>query len=245
MKRLTTDTPKSNLHTALNLFYAKDGQAWVRGGGSAPEYEDATLNDYIRKAIKQVATCPPMFDELDDEKLAEVMADWCMDEIESHEGIIGMLYTAGWVCAELRARLKMYEDTGLTPDQVAERLKSVYTAEQIEETQNEAYDLGVEAVLHDCFGLTWSDAAELRKEIKKIKAARKWTQVAEGLPEQDKVEKYYGQYGEHPQYIVMIAHAVRPTVLAFDGEGFYDPVTNEPYKVTHWMELPPAPEVEK
>lgn len=122
MERLTTDNPKNNLQTALNLFYAKDGEAWVRGGGPRPEYQDVTLNDYIRRAIKQVATCPPMFDELDDQKLAEVMSDWCMDEIESHEGIIGMLYTAGWVCAELRARLKAYEDTGLMPEEAKAKL---------------------------------------------------------------------------------------------------------------------------
>lgn len=27
MKRLTTDAPKNNLESALNLFYAKDGEA--------------------------------------------------------------------------------------------------------------------------------------------------------------------------------------------------------------------------
>lgn len=29
--RLTTDTPKNNLEMALNLFYAKDKEVWVRG----------------------------------------------------------------------------------------------------------------------------------------------------------------------------------------------------------------------
>ena len=29
--RLTTDTPESNLEMALNLFYVKDKQTWVRG----------------------------------------------------------------------------------------------------------------------------------------------------------------------------------------------------------------------
>lgn len=36
MKRLTTDAPKTNLESALNLFYAKDGEAWVLRGGSVP-----------------------------------------------------------------------------------------------------------------------------------------------------------------------------------------------------------------
>ena len=29
--RLTTDTPKNNLEMALNLFYVKDKEVWVRG----------------------------------------------------------------------------------------------------------------------------------------------------------------------------------------------------------------------
>lgn len=33
MKRLTTDTPKNNLEMALNLFYVKDKEVWVRGYG--------------------------------------------------------------------------------------------------------------------------------------------------------------------------------------------------------------------
>lgn len=31
--RLTTDTPKNNLEMALNLFYVKDKEVWVRGYG--------------------------------------------------------------------------------------------------------------------------------------------------------------------------------------------------------------------
>ena len=33
MKRLTTDTPKDNFEMALNLFYVKDKEVWVRGYG--------------------------------------------------------------------------------------------------------------------------------------------------------------------------------------------------------------------
>ncbi len=31
--RLTTDTPKNNIEMALNLFYVKDKEVWVRGYG--------------------------------------------------------------------------------------------------------------------------------------------------------------------------------------------------------------------
>lgn len=44
----------------------------------------------------------------------------------------------------------------------------ILASEFINELQNEAYDLGVDSTLHDHFGLSWKDAAELRKEIKRL-----------------------------------------------------------------------------
>ena len=49
--------------------------------------------------------------------------------------------------------------------------------------QNEAYDLGVDSILHHKFGLSWDDAAELRKEVARLQTATKWIPVAERLPE--------------------------------------------------------------
>lgn len=113
MNRLTTDNPQNNLQTALNLFFVKDGQAWVRGGGEYPDFRDVTLYDYIRSAVKHCATSPELFDMIDDGLIGEVMADWSMDGNISKEGLLGVLYQAGWAFAELRERLKAYEDTGL------------------------------------------------------------------------------------------------------------------------------------
>lgn len=110
MKRLTTDTPESNLPSLLNLFFAKDGEAWVRGAGPAPGYGDITLNQWIRKIIDEHAISPELFKDIDDETLAEIMADWLLDGSDSKEGLIATLYNAGWAFAELRARLKQYED---------------------------------------------------------------------------------------------------------------------------------------
>ena len=53
----------------------------------------------------------------------------------------------------------------------------------IEELQNEAYDLGVDSALHNHFGLSWEDAAGLRKEITRLQEATKWIPVSERLPE--------------------------------------------------------------
>ncbi len=118
MKRLTTDNPQGNLQTALNLFYVKDGEAWVRGGGPEYEYEDVPLFPYIRSVIKHRAIAPEMFEELDNETLAEVLTEWLFDGHETVEGLVATLYTAAWAFAELRERLKAYEDTGLTAEQV-------------------------------------------------------------------------------------------------------------------------------
>ena len=109
MMRLTTDAPETNLESALNLFYAKDGEAWVLRGGSDSANVDVTLFDYIRSAI--LNTLGPAMSNLNDEDLGCVLSEgWLFDGNSTVEGLIATLYTAGWAFAELRARLKMYED---------------------------------------------------------------------------------------------------------------------------------------
>lgn len=119
MKRLTTDTPQNNLENALNLFYAKNGEAWVRGGGPEPDYEDVTLFVYIRRAIKALLMPVTGMDDVDNDTLSEIMFDWLQDGPESIPGVIAALFESAWAFAEIRARLKAYEDTGLAPDDVA------------------------------------------------------------------------------------------------------------------------------
>ena len=46
----------------------------------------------------------------DDDALSELMCEWLMYEPTTAEGIISLLYTAGWAFAELRHRLAHYED---------------------------------------------------------------------------------------------------------------------------------------
>lgn len=116
MNRLTTDKPNGSYENALNLFYGKDWEVWVRGGGAAPEYPDVRLIDYIRDIARRhkLAFTP----EADDMTFAEETNDALLDGTDTLEGVVGMLHTAGWVCATLRARLAAYEDTGLTPEEV-------------------------------------------------------------------------------------------------------------------------------
>ena len=118
MKRLTTDNPKDNLEAALNLFYIKDFETWVRGGGPGPKYADVSLFEFIRKAVK--TNFPDMELPKDDDNLSFAMAEWLMDGYETVEGVIALLYTAAWAYAELRYHLSAYEDTGLEPDEIKE-----------------------------------------------------------------------------------------------------------------------------
>lgn len=120
MKRLTTDNPKDNIENALNLFYIKDQWTWVRGGGPAPGYADVSLCDFVRMLVK--ANIPDATLPENDDDLSMMMAEWLMDEPDSAEGIISLLYTAGWSFAELRHRLAAYENTGLSPEYMAPAL---------------------------------------------------------------------------------------------------------------------------
>lgn len=115
MWRLTTDTPDDNVMTALNLFYVKDGETWVRGGGAAPDYPDITLFEFIR-GVCGVLT-PDLELPADNDNLSCLMADLLFDGSDEPTGIVALLYMAAWVCAELRGRLMPYEDTGLEPEQ--------------------------------------------------------------------------------------------------------------------------------
>jgi hypothetical protein len=69
--------------------------------------------------------------------------------------------------------------TVLTPDEA----RNVYTVQEIEELQGEAYDLGAESVLHNHFGLSWHDAEGVRKEVAKLQNAPRWIPVTERLPD--------------------------------------------------------------
>ena len=51
MNRLTSND-KDYIFASLNLFYVKDMEVWLRGGGPEPNYDDTTLVELIRRASK-------------------------------------------------------------------------------------------------------------------------------------------------------------------------------------------------
>lgn len=113
MKRLTTNCPDNNLDAALNMFYIKDFETWVRGGGDGPDYPDIRLYDFIRKAAKILL--PDLDFPMDDDGVDYAMGELLLDGPDEPTGLLALLYTAAWAYAELRGRLMQYEDTGLEP----------------------------------------------------------------------------------------------------------------------------------
>ena len=113
MKRLTTNCPDNNLDAALNLFYIKAFETWVRGGGDGPDYPDIRLYDFIRKAAKILL--PDLDFPMDDDGVDYAMGELLLDGPDEPTGLLALLYTAAWSYAELRGRLMQYEDTGLEP----------------------------------------------------------------------------------------------------------------------------------
>lgn len=110
MKRLTSDNTfeMSMTELALNQVFVEDGWAWYR---KAPE-DECSVCDLIRGAAAKGLDLEDI--ELDpnltDEELGDVMLDWLQFGVEEPEGVLAILYRALWAMAELRERLKLYED---------------------------------------------------------------------------------------------------------------------------------------
>ena len=103
MIRLTTDTPNGTyMENLLNLAYAKDREVWLRLN------PDVRLCEYTAAACA-CYSCPNITPE-------DVMESGLLD----CDGCpIAIMYTLAIQAAELRTCLKQYEDTGLTPEEVA------------------------------------------------------------------------------------------------------------------------------
>jgi len=128
MKRLTTSAPKDNVETALNLFYIKDHETWVRGGGPAPDYPDVSLFSFTRALIR--TQLPEVEVPENDHDFSAMMSEWLFDDADTKEGIIATLYTAAWAFAELRERLMRYEDAASEMEIDAERLWELVQADR-------------------------------------------------------------------------------------------------------------------
>jgi len=118
--RLTTDEPKNNTETMLNYAYGKDGNACLR---YADGQENVDLCEYISKRAKEKGC---------EVEPGDLMEGACMEcDCE-----LAILYTVAVQAAELRGRLKMYEDAGIT----LEDLKNEpLTIEELKEMSGKPY----------------------------------------------------------------------------------------------------------
>lgn len=106
MKRLTTDDTESIL-LGINLFFVKDGEVWIRGGGPEPDYPDCTLTDWINRAA---AVQGIELGADDAESLGDVMYDCLQYGVDATEGILALLHAAAVQAAEMRGRLADIEN---------------------------------------------------------------------------------------------------------------------------------------
>lgn len=97
MKRLTTDNPQSNFECMMNYAYDKDGRVTLRYGAGK---QDIDLCEYM--AIVAKSQCESFTAD-------DFMEGACL-ECDCCECPYGILYTVAVQAAELRVRLKEYED---------------------------------------------------------------------------------------------------------------------------------------
>ena len=98
-----------------------------------------------------------------------------------------------------------------------------------------AHGVTVQEDCKDCAEATQNCIAELQEKIAELRYVQEWVSVKERLP-QEKVNcivHYKHAYCDNDDYWAI-------GMCFYDGEKFQ---FDQAYKVTHWMPLPPAPEV--
>lgn len=126
MKRLTTDDAQSILY-GLNLIFVKDGEVWIRGGGTAPDYPDCTLVEYIGRIAE---THHLDIVSRDAESLGDEMYDCLQYGVEELEGVVAFLHAAAVQAAEMRGRLSDIEDI-LGGDYDLDKLRDLVDADRV------------------------------------------------------------------------------------------------------------------
>lgn len=96
MNRLTTDNPQGNFETMMNYAYAKDGNVTLRYGAGK---DDIDLCEYM----ETVAKC-----QYSGLTANDYMESACLEC--DRDCPFGILYAVSTQAAELRARLKVFED---------------------------------------------------------------------------------------------------------------------------------------
>lgn len=122
MERLTSNKEVSEMgmyELAHNSCYAKDRKARIR------DFEnDFDARELAIKLLEKYADIPNEF--TCDEDFDYFMFDSLQYGTDSILGLIAVFYQNMWAMADLRERLKEYEDTGIMPEQIRE-IDRLYT----------------------------------------------------------------------------------------------------------------------
>lgn len=119
MNKLVTDNPMDNGMMMLNLVFVKDHEVWIRYGGE--EGKDCSLVEFCKRLCSAYTSCN--YDEVpykvddDLDNIGDILMDCSGDGCP-----VGTMYFAMIQAAEMRERVRKYEDHGVMPDEL-ERLK--------------------------------------------------------------------------------------------------------------------------
>jgi hypothetical protein len=131
MKRFITDEPEGMFEGCLNMAFSKNKEVYLRGIGEGGE--DVSLVNYCKKECKE--RCDRDLDDVPVEVFAEYMDCECS---------IAILHSLAIGSAELRGRLKKYEDTGLELDRISRTLAAEERVKELEKhLRNLILDMGL------------------------------------------------------------------------------------------------------
>lgn len=114
MKRLTTDKPTKEMtmtELAHNCMISKDQWAVYR------DYDqEIDLQDLIIQLSQDLPGS--RYWPMEKEHIDELLCEYLQLPLSDPDGLLGFIYRNLWAMADLRERLKAYEDTGLKPEAI-------------------------------------------------------------------------------------------------------------------------------
>lgn len=137
MSRLTVNKSVKDMgmyELAHNSCFTKDGEAYYRDFS-----REISARDFARELYKEYSVYELAED--DDELDEELMEDLQSEPTKLQTGLIALFYRNLWAMADLYERLKRYEDTGLTPNQVMDLLNRTWIPTEHEVPPNNDYVL--------------------------------------------------------------------------------------------------------
>lgn len=127
MERLTTNksvADMSMIELAHNSCYADDERnARYRDYEMEMDARDFVRNLMVTLAKDELPVNDAEFDE-------EVLDNLTIDPFSDVRGLIALFYRSMWAMADLREKLKDYEDLGYTPEELKAAMKYVYLAKK-------------------------------------------------------------------------------------------------------------------